>query len=68
MFGRLYYQRRDQGFITYLIKAVSTSTLGMVIRLSREYQLRVRLSTVDLLNRVACCVKKANNIFNIKRS
>jgi hypothetical protein len=39
-----------------------------VLRSGREYKLRGRLSAVDLLNEVACFVKMANNIFNVKKS
>jgi hypothetical protein len=35
---------------------------------AREYYLWGRLSTVGLLIKVACFVKKENNIFNIKMS
>ncbi len=37
------------------------------ISLCREYKLRGRLCTVDLLIKVACFVKKVNNIFNVKK-
>jgi hypothetical protein len=38
------------------------------IRQGREYKLTGRLSTADLLIKVACFVKKENNIFNVKMS
>ncbi len=36
--------------------------------IARKYQLRGRLSTIDLLIKAPCSVNKVNNIFNIKSS
>jgi hypothetical protein len=42
--------------------------LPLLMPITREYQLRGRLSTIDLLIRVGCFATKVNNIFNLKKN